>query len=407
MKFIDTLRLKSKLLFLFILITAGLSFIGIVGTINITSMKQKLDSLYFGSFITVLELDEILDAYHINLQTNIYLAKNNIVNSQQTADVIDQAIKQIDKNWNHYKNQYKSDNELPYVNYATAEIEKSKAYLQEIKQICIDGCDVNKISIKTLISEIAHIDSIINRLRTYEIDNAQFQRKELLDTYDETKIKLGMILFFVIGGVLVISYIVFKSIQKDQSDLEVATRKLKEVNKKLENASYTDSLTNLHNRRYFNMVFDREVKRAKRAKSHITFMMLDVDYFKQYNDTYGHIEGDKALKSVANVLKSILKRPSDFVFRLGGEEFGVLITDTNAQDSAVLAQKICTEVESNQIPHAKSKSSSYLTISIGIVSCIADESLNEEEIIKQADKKLYEAKENGRNRYVMSDEIIG
>ena len=406
LRFIDALRLKSKLLFLFILITAGLSFIGIVGTINITSMKKKLDSLYFGSFITVMELDEILDAYHINLQTNIYMAKNNIINSQQTADVIDQAIKQIDKNWDNYKNQYKSDNELPYVNYATAEIEKSKAYLQKIKQICIDGCDVDKISIEGLISEITHIDSIINKLRTYEIDNAQFQRKELLDTYDETKIKLGMILFFVIGGVLVILYIVFKSIQKDQSDLEVATRKLKEVNKKLENASYTDSLTNLHNRRYFNMVFDREVKRAKRAKAHITFMMLDVDFFKQYNDTYGHIEGDKALKSVANVLKSILKRPSDFVFRLGGEEFGVLITDTNTEDSAALAQKICTEVEANQIPHAKSRSSSYLTISIGIVSCIADEALNEEEIIKQADKKLYEAKENGRNRYVMSEGIL-
>ena len=240
LRFIDALRLKSKLLFLFILITAGLSFIGIVGTINITSMKKKLDSLYFGSFITVMELDEILDAYHINLQTNIYMAKNNIINSQQTADVIDQAIKQIDKNWDNYKNQYKSDNELPYVNYATAEIEKSKAYLQKIKQICIDGCDVDKISIEGLISEITHIDSIINKLRTYEIDNAQFQRKELLDTYDETKIKLGMILFFVIGGVLVILYIVFKSIQKDQSDLEVATRKLKEVNKKLENASYTD-----------------------------------------------------------------------------------------------------------------------------------------------------------------------
>lgn len=407
MRFIDALRLKSKLLFLFILITAGLSFIGIVGTINITSMKKKLDSLYFGSFVTVMELDEILDAYHVNLQTNIYMAKTNMVNSQQTADVIDQAIKQIDKNWNNYKNQYKSDNELPYVNYATAEIEKSKVYLQKIKKICIDGCDADKISIESLISEITHIDSIINKLRTYEIDNAQFQRKELLDTYDETKIKLGMILFFVIGGVLIISYIVFKSIQKDQSDLEVATRKLKEVNKKLENASYTDSLTNLHNRRYFNMVFDREVKRAKRAKSQITFMMLDVDFFKQYNDTYGHIEGDKALKSVANVLKSILKRPSDFVFRLGGEEFGVLITDTNVEDSAALAQKICTEVESNQIPHAKSRSSSYLTISIGVVSCIADETLNEEEIIKLADKKLYEAKESGRNRYVMSDEIIG
>ncbi|WP_345992411.1 diguanylate cyclase [Sulfurimonas sp. HSL-1716] len=407
MKFIDALRLKSKLLFLFILITLGLSFIGIVGTLNITSMKKNLDSLYFGSFVTVLELDEILDAYHIHLQTNIYLAKNNIMNSRQTAATIKQAIKKIDKNWNSYKNQYKSNDEIPYINYATKEIEKSKKYLQKLEQICLEGKEVNKISIKTLTSEITHIDEIVSKLRAYEIDSAQFQRKELLDTYYETKIKLGIILFFVIGGVLLISFIVFKSIQKDQSDLEVASRKLKEANRKLENASYTDSLTNLHNRRYFNLVFEREVKRAKRVKNQITFMMLDVDYFKQYNDTYGHIEGDKALKEVARVLKSVLKRPSDFVFRLGGEEFGVLITDVDAQDSATLAQKICTEMEESKIPHSGSKVSDYLTLSIGLVSCIADEALNEEDIIKQADKKLYEAKESGRNRYIMSNGVIG
>lgn len=406
MKFIDTLRLKSKLLFLFILITLGLSFIGVVGTLNITSMKKNLDSLYFGSFITVLKLDEILNAYHIKLQTNIYLAKNNIMSSQETADIIDQAIKKIDENWNSYKNQYKSNNELPYINYVDKEIERSKKYLLEIRQICIDGCDVNKISIQTLTSEVTHIDKIISKLRLYEIKSAEYQRKELLDTYYETKIKLGMILFFVIGGVLLISYIVFKSIQKDQSDLEIASRKLKHANKKLENASYTDSLTNLHNRRYFNMVFDREAKRAKRAKSQITFMMLDVDFFKQYNDTYGHIEGDKALKSVAKVLKSVLKRPSDFVFRLGGEEFGVLVTDIDMHDSALLAQKICTEMENCKIPHSGSRTSKFLTLSIGVVSCVADETLNEEGIIKQADKQLYIAKESGRNRYIMSNEMI-
>ncbi|MBU0631158.1 diguanylate cyclase [bacterium] len=406
MKFIDTLRIKSKLLFLFILITLGLTFIGIVGTVNISSMKKNLDSLYFASFITVLELDDILNTYHMKLQTNIYLAKNNSINPQQIADIIDQSINKIDKSWEHYKNQYKSNDELPYVNYATIEIEKSKKYFQELKQVCMNGCDTRKISIETLTSQITHIDTIIYKLRAYEIESAKFQRKELLETYYETKIRLGLILFFTIGGVLLISFAVFRSIQKDQSDLEIASRKLKEVNKKLENASYTDSLTNLHNRRYFNMVFDREVKRAKRARSQITFMMLDVDFFKQYNDTYGHIEGDLALKAVAKVLKSVLKRPSDFVFRLGGEEFGVLATDIDEEDSAALAQKICTEMENSKIPHSANKVSKYLTLSIGVVSCIADETLNEEDIIKQADKKLYEAKKNGRNRYIMSCGII-
>lgn len=406
MKFIDTLRIKSKLFFLFILITLGLTFIGVVGTINIASMKKNLDSLYFGAFISVMELDDILDTYNTDLQTNIYLVKNNMMNPKVVASIIGKSIKKIDKNWNHYKNQYKKEDELPYVNYATKEIEKSKIYFHELQQVCIDGDSVKNISIETLTSEITHIDTVITKIRAYEIESAEYQRKELLNTYDETKIKLGMILFFTIGGVLLISFIVFRSIQKDQSDLEIASNKLKEVNKKLEDASYTDSLTNLHNRRYFNMVFDREIKRAKRAKSQITFMMLDVDYFKQYNDTYGHLEGDKALISVAKVLKSILKRPTDFVFRLGGEEFGIFITDLNKEDSGLLAQKVCDELEACEIPHSSSKASKFLTVSIGVAICVADEALNEEDVIKQADKQLYIAKENGRNRYALSDEIL-
>ena len=131
-------------------------------------------------------------------------------------------------------------------------------------------------------------------------------------------------------------------------------------------------------------------------------MMLDVDFFKQYNDTYGHLEGDKALIYVAKCLLSIFKRPGDFVFRLGGEEFGVFLTDTDAQESEALADKICHSLEDQEIPHEKNQASKYLTISIGVVSCVGDETLDEEDLLKQADKKLYEAKESGRNRYVMS-----
>ena len=370
-------------------------------------MKRNLDSLYFGSFLPVLELDEILNAYHIELQTAVYLAKNNLVSPQETVDTIERALKQIDKNWNGYKDQYKQDNELPYLEYASKEIEKSKEYLLKVKKVCLNGCDVNKLSIETLTSQIKHMDAIISKLRAYEVESARYQRKELINTYDETKTRLGIILILTIGGVLLISYLVFKSIQKDQSDLEKASRQLGQANKKLENASYTDSLTNLYNRRYFNVVFDRELKRAKRTKSEITFMMLDVDFFKQYNDNYGHLEGDKALKSVAEVLKSILKRPGDFIFRLGGEEFGVFITDVDAQNSEAMAQRICKEMEARNIPHSGNKASEYLTLSIGVVTCVADETLNEDDIIKQADKKLYEAKESGRNRYMMSDRILG
>ena len=403
MKFIDALRLKSKLFFLFILITLGLSFVGVLGTLNLISMKKKIDSLYFGSFITVLNLDEILNAYHVEIATNIYLAKEKIITSQEAIDSIDTGLTKINTNWNNYQNQYKSAQEHPFVIYTQKEIENSNRYFKNLKTACQKGCDLKEVSIDALNLHINHMRTIITKLRSYEIANAEFQRKELLQNYHDTQIQLGLILGFVSGGVLFILWRVFKSIQKDQSQLETVSKQLQIANKKLENASYTDALTHLHNRRFFNIVIERELKRAIRAQNQITFMMLDVDYFKQYNDTYGHIEGDKALLHVAKMLKGILKRPGDFVFRLGGEEFGVILTQTNPLESESLAAKICKELQEQEIPHIGNKVSIYLTISIGVFTCKANETLKEEDIIKQADKMLYEAKASGRNRYIMSE----
>lgn len=406
MKFIDALRLRSKLFFLFILITLGLAFIGIIGTINLINMKKKIDTLYFGSFITVTNLDEILNSYHTDVETNLYLSKEKIITAQEALDGIDSAKLRINKNWKEYKEHYKSASERPYVDYADKEIAKSNLYLDKVKTACQSGYDLGDLSIPNLTLHVRHIRAVISNLRNYEIARAEYQRKELLNYYHETQIQLGTILVLIIGGVLLISYVVFKSIQKDNSDLEKLTKKLKTANQRLENASYTDSLTGLYNRRYFNVIIDREIKRAKRANSEITFMMLDVDYFKYYNDTYGHIEGDNALKAVASVLRTVLKRPGDYVFRLGGEEFGVLIVETSPLESESVALKICQELELRKIPHAKSQVSEYLTLSVGVVACVGDETLFEEDMIKQADKKLYEAKESGRNRYAMSYGVV-
>ena len=134
-------------------------------------------------------------------------------------------------------------------------------------------------------------------------------------------------------------------------------------------------------------------------------MMLDIDFFKQFNDTYGHIEGDYALKSVAKTLKDTLKRPTDFVFRLGGEEFGVLLTHTDESNSAKLARDICNNIRGREIKHENSKVNRYLTISIGVVCCVADNALDGDILISKADSMLYEAKESGRDRYMISSDV--
>ncbi|MDF1877904.1 GGDEF domain-containing protein, partial [Sulfurimonas sp. SAG-AH-194-L11] len=134
-------------------------------------------------------------------------------------------------------------------------------------------------------------------------------------------------------------------------------------------------------------------------------MMLDVDFFKQYNDTYGHIEGDYALQTVAKVLQKTLQRPSDYVFRLGGEEFGVLLTDTDESNSAKLARAICDAVRAKKLKHENSSVNKFVTISIGVVCCIADDVLAEEVLISRADEMLYEAKGTGRDRYIITSNV--
>ena len=405
MQFIEALKLRSKLFFLFILITVGLFSIGIIGAININSMKKNLDALYFGSLVPVTELSELLQTYHKGLASSLYKAKRGEVSSSQTANELEHSLNRINQLWQTYESHFKRDEELQYVEYVALEIKVVNRYFLKLLRAARDSQDMSAISITSLEKYVSHIHNVVQKLIGYEVSMARYERKKFLSLYDGAVYKLGIMLGLIILAVLLISYSVFASIQSDQTRLEVATKKLKRLNKKLENVSYTDSLTSMHNRRYFNLVYERELKRAKRTHSHITFMMLDIDYFKQYNDAYGHIEGDNALKIVANVLNKTLRRPSDFVFRLGGEEFGVLLTQTDESNSAQLAREIGDAVRGEKLEHSGSIINEFLTISIGVVCCVADDALNEDILISRADEMLYEAKETGRDRYIITSNV--
>ncbi|WP_321777655.1 diguanylate cyclase [Sulfurimonas sp.] len=405
MQFIEALKLRSKLLFLFLLVTIGLFSVGIIGALNIDSMKKNLDSLYFGSLVPVVELNKILQIYHGNITNTIYKAKNASISNSQVSSQIQNALMKVKYQWRSYESHFKRDGELQYVEYAASEIKDTNAYFENILLGILNGNELKNISIVNFEKQMEHIHSTIKKLINYEVEVAKYERKKFLKIYESVMLNVGIILLLVILGILIISFYVFKSIQDDHTKLEITTKKLQRANKKLENVSYTDVLTSLHNRRYFNFIYDRELKRAKRTKSYITFMMLDIDFFKQYNDTYGHIEGDFALKSVAKVLKDSLQRPSDYVFRLGGEEFGVILIDTDESNSAKLARDICDAIRGRKIKHETSTVNDYLTISIGIVCCIADEALNEDILISRADEMLYKAKDGGRDGYTITTNI--
>ncbi|PUE66109.1 cache domain-containing protein [Arcobacter caeni] len=192
-------------------------------------------------------------------------------------------------------------------------------------------------------------------------------------------------------------YAIIKPIFENEEFIGFTAIRTNITNKKyIEHLSITDELTQLYNRRFFNSKIIEEINRAKRENNHFSFLIMDIDYFKQYNDTYGHQQGDLALEKVANILKERTNRASDFAFRLGGEEFGI-ITALDKIKVVEFANLIKNEIENLQIEHKASKISKYLTISIGIVSKENKDIPSSDELYKQADDCLYEAKNLGRN----------
>ena len=165
----------------------------------------------------------------------------------------------------------------------------------------------------------------------------------------------------------------------------------------IEEISITDGLTNIYNRRYFNELFPKLINSAKRNNDLICFILLDIDYFKQYNDTYGHQMGDDVLIKVASCIKKSLNRANDYCFRLGGEEFGIVFTIERQEQANMFANTIKQNIENLQIPHSKNDVSSYITGSMGLMCINAKDIQNDAQIYKDADDLLYKAKKSGRN----------
>ena len=170
------------------------------------------------------------------------------------------------------------------------------------------------------------------------------------------------------------------------------------TDKKLaEEISITDGLTNIYNRRHFNERFPMIINSAKRNNELVCFLIMDIDHFKQYNDTYGHQMGDDVLIKVANVFKISLHREGDSSYRLGGEEFGIIFKCESQKDALLFSNKIRESIENLHIEHKENSASDYITASMGLVCKYANDIKSYDIIYKEADVLLYDAKANGRN----------
>ncbi|MCG2750322.1 MAG: diguanylate cyclase [Desulfobacteraceae bacterium] len=172
----------------------------------------------------------------------------------------------------------------------------------------------------------------------------------------------------------------------------------KKVEAELRSLSVQDGLTHVSNRRFFDEKLDNEWKRMTREKQPLSLIMCDIDYFKSFNDTYGHQMGDDVLKKVATTLNSTIKRPGDLLARYGGEEFVVVLPNTDANGAALLAETLRNRVESLNIEHRGAQVRKVVTLSLGVATMIPSDGSAPEQLISEADKALYQAKNAGRNQ---------
>ncbi|MDM8562517.1 diguanylate cyclase, partial [Candidatus Marithioploca araucensis] len=185
---------------------------------------------------------------------------------------------------------------------------------------------------------------------------------------------------------------------KERQRAEVA---LEKANKELERMAIIDELTQVANRRRLNQCLTIECKRMAREQKPLSFIFCDIDYFKHYNDTYGHQAGDACLQQIALVMNNAVRRASDLVARYGGEEFAVILPNTEAEGAVNIATAIQKKLERLKIVHAESEDNQYVTLSIGVSCTIPHHTISPEILIKTADDALYEAKARGRNRIIL------
>ncbi len=166
-----------------------------------------------------------------------------------------------------------------------------------------------------------------------------------------------------------------------------------------------DPLTQIANRRRFDDTMTLEIKKAKRTGTILSVLLLDIDHFKFYNDTYGHLEGDSCLKKVAAALSTSLKRPKDLAARWGGEEFACLLPNTNAKGAQNVAEVLREAIQNLSIPHKSSPVNEVVTVSVGVVASNPMDDNSFDNLLKRADEALYQAKESGRNRIALWQEL--
>lgn len=386
--------LVLKFAALFLIMTAGLAAVSLIAFESLKTIKKGVDTLYFGSLIPSGHLHAILDAYNTGVIDTVHQTATGTMTVEAGAHRIRSALGKVESHWREYSQIYKNPREAELVAATRELMHATNRQIAIILAELEDGRseELAKLAEEHLYPAVAPMRSIIEELARYEFQAGRVEKDRANTLYDITLGKVTSVLFFVLLFSTVLAVLIMVRVHRQQRDLE-------KLNAELVRMSITDGLTGLHNRRYFDSVFPREMNRAKRQKNPLALMILDVDFFKKYNDTYGHQAGDRVLERVGEALGNSFRRAGDYAFRLGGEEFGVLLTEGAPEHVEKIGEKVCEAIRELKIPHRQNDAAETVTISVGI-AYLADATGHFcKEVYHVADEALYAAKEGGRNRF--------
>lgn len=396
-----TFTTNNKLLFLLITMILGMGGLSFSLFKHQEASEYHIKTLYFGSLLPISNLKEILLLVQRDVALKVYEKRANPINLDDLAWNLKKRDKEIMRLWKDYATRYKSNDEKAFVSHVDLKMQELHRYILELSQRVLLLRSKNRvISFKALSNGTNAINELIKKLINYELALAGAMRKEHLSRYKRDKI----ILFGIIAAVVIVmlSFVVpiSNSIKRTEKELQVSKRELEQANGELRRASITDGLTELFNRRYFDQIFENEMLRAKREELTFTFMMLDIDHFKKYNDFYGHAAGDDVITKVAKHLGNYFKRPGDLIFRLGGEEFGIITVGTSLETALKMGSSLVAQMKDLHIEHEASDTEDYVTISMGMVHFPEAKLMEVKALYELTDGELYKAKEGGRNQLV-------
>jgi len=275
----------------------------------------------------------------------------------------------------------------------------------QYSRIAVKKGDMEKLSlINSGLTEITEDGTVDRIMDQWQGKRVVYITKDYYQNFFMRSISIFLLLVALVAIYLVRKYQKLSeklktSVKERTEELRRVNEKLKASNLKLEQISMIDGLTSIKNRRAFDIAFNKAYKLCMREGIPLALIMIDIDHFKIFNDTYGHISGDQALIRIAEVIEDVIKRPGDIAARYGGEEFVVLLMNTTEEGAAIVAEEIRRRIEELGINNEGMKT--VITVSLGLSSFIPDDEKTPEELIGTADRALYKAKEGGRNKVVV------